>query len=1454
MIAAPVPPSAATGRADPPGPTGRWRNEIRAHPIWTRTAEGAADPEVVEFVGGLAHLAAARERQAAGDPWWDAELPERVGRRAGFLARTVFAESPDDRPTRLEAGLLAAFPFVHRVFRLYWIAACRAVPDDRGDPEGVAPQPQPEGETGTFAAREFRNFARTFPRLYRRAWDETTSAPKDEPAAEAIRWWIFHRWLARQPGIYEPRQVARALDLDPAGTILGLPAAPVVAQLAGLLRLHRYGADQATDFDAGHPVGVIWPIAEGESEVRVRLIGLILTLADRMALDPAGMPEVVPDHVGTSDPIDPASVLATVRAATWRAGGGGARVLVAECRHPALESALHDRVREADELVRGCHRAAAPDGRPEGPLRLLSRLPAQLSAESVSAGDLADGPAYDEGGYFQFRLADERVRELLMGTSLYGDPALAIRELYQNALDACRYRDARLRCLRAKGETPPPWRGTIHFEQGIGDDGRPYLDCADNGIGMGRNEIVNSFARAGVRFTDLPGYLEEQYEWARYGIVVYPNSRFGIGVLSYFMLADELIVTTRRMNADGRVDDPLEVSIGGPDSLARIRRRPAKPWDWEPGTRIRLILRRDRLDVSCTDLLRRVLWISESDVTARHGSDVLQWTAGELASSAPVGAVDVFAAGPLPSGPPELLGGAGVWWCPTMGALLADGVWAGRSRYGAVVNLTGPHVPRLSVDRRVMTIDPVDEHTIDGLLRDRIPELVARGFRTGTLPWLGIVAEHDPRLADLIGAAVIADPEIRWTVGETVVPMSRIGCFPADELLVRALTHWRHRNATFLGPTARLRQALADPWIEWRFAAWVAAGLVPGFRWTAATGPPPALPTDHTLTAPPARTESAEEPPPVADLLLRARGLGRPAGELADRLAVLGHPAPPADWRALDALPPRHLDRLLAILHADADENQSWLDPGDPVAAGHVVAAACRFGHGCDEIARWLRCAGYLVAERVWPPIAERAELDMRVALTAGIRDTRAWTDPAQPVPPGLVIGAAAQLDTTCAAIADHLRRSGFRVEPRRWPEIALPRERFDRGLIRFRFGAQTAWNDPDAEVPRGRVVLAAVGLGRGCGEVAEALGLLGYRVPPGPWPHPQAADGPLISRYRDARAPWLDPGLPLPAAQVVAVAAAAPQRTSCRRIADRCAALGFEVREPAGGWPDLDDVDRRMLDFLSDALHDIGGPDRLVGVPRVFAIATAVHISPAEVADRLIRLGLRVDPLRWRTLDTAMVGIRNPDLLLFGFNPRSADPFDDLDVPLGGGIADSAWLLHHRPVPAVKVVLAAAALHRSPADVADRLRSAGVRITAPAGWPVLTDADRVLLSAEADGEFPFHDVDAEIPAGQVIAAAVVTGRPARAVAARLAELGVVVPQHDWSGVGGGTDRPARDLILLGKRSDGATHWPDPRRPLPALAVLTAAERLTLPPPEVARRLARLGCRLPDGVEVIPDE
>jgi len=131
-----------------------------------------------------------------------------------------------------------------------------------------------------------------------------------------------------------------------------------------------------------------------------------------------------------------------------------------------------------------------------------------------------------------------------------------------------------------------------------------------------------------VRLADLPEFLEEQAEWARLDppVQLYPNSRFGIGVLSYFMLADELTVETCRMGRDGQAGERLRVSIAGPGSLFRIQ--DLGPGT-ETGTTVRLHLR-EGLTVSSVEELGKLLWVAEFATEATDGVANLHWVPGEL--------------------------------------------------------------------------------------------------------------------------------------------------------------------------------------------------------------------------------------------------------------------------------------------------------------------------------------------------------------------------------------------------------------------------------------------------------------------------------------------------------------------------------------------------------------------------------------------------------------------------------------------------------------------------------------------------------------------------------------------------------------------------------------------------------------------------------------------------------
>lgn len=158
---------------------------------------------------------------------------------------------------------------------------------------------------------------------------------------------------------------------------------------------------------------------------------------------------------------------------------------------------------------------------------------------------------------------------------------------------------------------------------------------------MGLRELTDAFAESGTRAVDLPEVMQETATWAACDppIEFHPNSRFGVGVLSYFMIADEIVVDTCRLDLDGRPGDRFRVTIAGPGNLFRVQNLGPGA---AAGTTVRLRLSREtgQPAVSCVDLLHRILWIAEFDTQATEGVARATWPAGALVNSAPVGDTD----------------------------------------------------------------------------------------------------------------------------------------------------------------------------------------------------------------------------------------------------------------------------------------------------------------------------------------------------------------------------------------------------------------------------------------------------------------------------------------------------------------------------------------------------------------------------------------------------------------------------------------------------------------------------------------------------------------------------------------------------------------------------------------------------------------------------------------------
>ncbi|MGF6208813.1 HD domain-containing protein [Pseudomonas frederiksbergensis] len=128
---------------------------------------------------------------------------------------------------------------------------------------------------------------------------------------------------------------------------------------------------------------------------------------------------------------------------------------------------------------------------------------------------------------FGFELDQQKILDLLTGHTLYNDTDVVIRELTQNALDAIRLQ-AKIDSVDSSGfgEIRITWNSVSRV-----------LEVIDNGTGMSQAVIEDHLLKVGSSRYQDPKFREKYPEFSSI-------SRFGIGVLSAFMVADSVQITT----------------------------------------------------------------------------------------------------------------------------------------------------------------------------------------------------------------------------------------------------------------------------------------------------------------------------------------------------------------------------------------------------------------------------------------------------------------------------------------------------------------------------------------------------------------------------------------------------------------------------------------------------------------------------------------------------------------------------------------------------------------------------------------------------------------------------------------------------------------------------------------------------------------------------------------------
>jgi hypothetical protein len=974
-----------------------WRRVAEGNALWALCPEAdEGDRAKVRHVAeacARSHVAAAdyfQQKTGMIDNWFDPGYPNRV---ISFAATLL---GPRARLSQSQAATLIAAPFLREAVL--------------ADAMRVAANMRPGEFERSYEVGERTDLELThemYPQVIRRA--EGLERRGQVEAYSDLALWLVHRWLGSRAAVWQSPTAGIECERG-AGLLTGTSRMSQAERCTLVETLLRALAAEPRD---------------PQMEERLKTPSLpsdwrgltaVLWLAGILAADPRRMSAVIADHIGTGLELP----LAAVKSAADRFGASSSKnVLDLEliCDHPAQHEAFAGLAKDAqtilDEIPGFGNTSPAGDA-----------LPARITHTGIRPDQprATSGPAYTVP-LTRFRLSEDKVRELLMGRQLYDDPSLAIRELYQNALDACRYRDIRLQGLRMQGKDPSPWEGRVVFRQGF-EGGREYIECEDNGVGMDSDVLEHVFANAGERFVYRQEYRAEHAMWQCLDppLRLVSNSQFGVGVFSYFMIADEILLVTRSVDTNGIPSHAaFTVRIASSGSMIQIT-----PSDdmLAGGTRIRLYLTGDDEErISVLQTLRKLLWVAEYRVVAsEQDSAQEEWTPRILRYQ------DESAE--------SLEYDRDLWWVSGEGGLVADGIRTNEEIYGLVVNLRDIHRPQFTVDRQKLR--NWDKDWVNEKIAKSLPRLME--WPGLSLSWLWEVTNSTPEVAQRIFEHLVEmDTSIpvggaRGTSG--TVQAAQIGCLPYDaELLdssnwnryfARWFVSWRTSALTELANSQRGRRYIPSVASREGFPTVdpIDGALLGELNW---------YHRNDTVTIDRILKAAAQPEHQPADLLRRLR-----------KFAITG-----LDLRELRRCPPllkTFKEEEAPIVRALA----AWTPPGQPrptLVAGWLVKTSAELDKPLGEV---LRLADELILEGWTAPTLDLGELADKICTAADAKLVSVDLDGLPPwvqndLQPDHVAHAAAELGRGIDQIlemCDRLSPLGVIVAGRdRYPESLAPVE-----------------------------------------------------------------------------------------------------------------------------------------------------------------------------------------------------------------------------------------------------------------------------------------------------------------------------------------------------------------------------------------------------------------------------
>ena len=242
----------------------------------------------------------------------------------------------------------------------------------------------------------------------------------------------------------------------------------------------------------------------------------------------------------------------TVQSAGPHAYAPGTIQVKLHCTHPEVHRALKHHESKLQKMLHQANGQVSPRF-------LFSEIVFEIDADGYTPLDM------------KFSVDSTAALQLFMGNRLYADKRVFLRELIQNAVDAC----------NLKKLFTPDYKPEISVEF---DDNIDEITFRDNGIGMDRQWIEKYFLKIGISFYQSGDIKAINRNRIDFNFI----SQFGIGFLSAFLVSDKIVIKTRKNESPG-----LQITITNLQDYFDVR---FAPEDCAPGTEVALFLKQSKIN------------------------------------------------------------------------------------------------------------------------------------------------------------------------------------------------------------------------------------------------------------------------------------------------------------------------------------------------------------------------------------------------------------------------------------------------------------------------------------------------------------------------------------------------------------------------------------------------------------------------------------------------------------------------------------------------------------------------------------------------------------------------------------------------------------------------------------------------------------------------------------------